>query len=188
MGFAEFYSTNRNVVILFALSFICKTNEQLKLLYFSFDSSVSNKKLFHLTNCVFRVCQGVPELYDLALLIDEEICEIPGDLSGHFLLLVVEFAVFAQILVNGVCGRPVHLDLGEHGEPHSVSHGSSLDFLIGARLLVFELVAGERQNLETLVSILLVDLYHPLVVLVSETSLRSYVDNENGFFTLDKLT
>ena len=149
---------------------------------------MSNKQLFHLINCVFWVCQGVPELYDLALLIDEEFCEIPGDLSSHFLLLVVEFAVFAQILVNGVCVGPVHFDLGEHGEPYSVSHGSSLDFLIGARLLVFELVAGERQNLETLVSILLVDLYHPFVVLVSETSLRSYVDDEDGFFTLDKLT
>ncbi len=118
----------------------------------------------------------VPHFYYLALLVDEELCEIPRDLSSHFLLLVVELAIFAQILVNGVCVGPVYLDLREHGEPHSVSHGSSLDFLIGAWLLVFELVAGERQNFETLVSILLVDFYHPLVVLVSETSLRSYIN------------
>ena len=126
------------------------------------------------------------DFHDLALLVDEELGEIPGNLSSHILLFVVELAISTQELVNGVCVGPVHLNLREHGEPNSQSHSCFLNFLVGARLLVFELVAWERQNFETFVSILLVDLHHPLVVFVGKTSLCGYIDDKNGFFPLNK--
>ena len=123
---------------------------------------------------------------DLALLVDEELGEVPRDLSSHILLFIVELAILAQELVNGVCVRPIHLNLGEHGEPDSQSHSCLLNLLVGAGLLVFELVAWERQNFETFVSILLMDLHHPLVVFVCKTSLCCNIYYENGFFPLNK--
>ena len=73
--------------------------------------------------------------------------------------------------------RSINLDFGKHGELHSVFLRESFDLRFGTWLLVAELVAGERQNLEALASILLVDLNHPLVVFVSQTSIRCYVYN-----------
>lgn len=54
-----------------------------------------------------------------------------------------------QKLVHRVGGGPVDVYLGEHGEASAVlllCH--LLDFLVGARLLLAELVAGESEDLK----------------------------------------
>ena len=69
----------------------------------------------------------------------------------------------------------INLNFGEHGELNSVFLRESFDLRFRTWLLVAELVAGECQNLEALASILLVDLNHPFVVFVSQTSIRCYI-------------
>ena len=83
---------------------------------------------------------------DLALGIDEELSEVPGDDSAG-----LHWIVRSEELVDGVRAWPVHLDFSEKREgcillvPRKL-----LDLSIRARLLTHELVAWERKDLESL--------------------------------------
>ena len=49
----------------------------------------------------------------------------------------------------------INIGLGEHGEFHTVGlFDMSLNLLIITRLLISELIAGENQNFQSLVSVL----------------------------------
>jgi hypothetical protein len=75
--------------------------------------------------------------------------------------------VTAQELVNGARIGSIYFDFAEHLPLGAVALSKLLDLSVSARLLVAELVAGEGKNFETLVSKLLVDGHHLLVVFVS---------------------
>ena len=119
---------------------------------------------------------GLEAGYHLALLVDEELGEVPLDVG---LLLVVgvclaehvvqnscqvvlgipagEAFLLLQELVQGICILAVDLDLLETRELGAeVQLAELMDAFIGARSLLSELVAGEVENLEALAVILLV--------------------------------
>ena len=81
----------------------------------------------------------------------------------------------------------IHVNFAEHGELSPILGCKLLYLLLGARLLVSELVAWEREKLETFVSVLLVDLGHLLVVFGSQTSEARDVDNKDRPFTFTDL-
>ena len=62
--------------------------------------------------------------------------------------------------------------------------GKGFDFCLCPRLLVHELVAGECEDLEPSLAILLVELNHLSVVLIGETSVRGYVDDHDTLLVL----
>src|SRR5271163_1650029 len=102
-------------------------------------------------------------LDDMSPPIDEELREIPLDLVGavgfgaDFRNGPVEVPVlgpevagrlFAQVPVERIGIRSVHVDLGEDGEGDVVVHlAEGLDLGVAARLLLLELVTGKPQDL-----------------------------------------
>ena len=84
--------------------------------------------------------------------------------------------------------RPVYIDLREHGELRIVAGSKGLDIGLSARLLVPELVAGECKDLESSLAILLVELHHLPIVLVSQASLGHHIDDQDTLFAFKDLT
>ena len=121
----------------------------------------------------FRGSLGIKALDDLAILADEELVEVPLDVTG-------ERRIFArEYLVERVAVRAVDLDLVEQRESHAVLAGAELlDLLIRARFLGAELVAGETGDDQTFILILLVSGFEALV-LGSITALGGDVDHED---------
>ncbi len=143
----------------------------------------SEKEFSHFVKCAFWIRLGSPVLHDLSLFVDEELSEVPRDLTSYLFIFVVKFTVSSEELVNGVSVWPVYLNFREHWELNAVCVCCEcFDLRFWARLLFSELVAGERQNLEALAPILLVDLHHPFVVFVCQTSLSGNIDHERSFF------
>ena len=65
--------------------------------------------------------------------------------------------VFAQITVHLICVCPIHLTFGEHGEGGTVAFACEFfNLRVSAGFLTSKLVTGEGKDLETLLSILLV--------------------------------
>ena len=96
-----------------------------------------------------RVVSRAKVVDDLALLVDEELAEVPLDDLGLMLFAVIEGALAAQELVDWVRVAPIHIDLREHGEVNVVLFlCPCFDLGLGARLLVHELIAGEGEDLE----------------------------------------
>ena len=82
----------------------------------------------------------------------------------------------------------VHLDFREERELCIVlALGKLLDLGVCSRFLLHELIAGEGQNFEALLAILLVELNHFGVVRFSESSLRGHVDDHHALFTLKEV-
>jgi hypothetical protein len=118
-------------------------------------------------------------LNDFALVVKEELGEIPGDVA------TLERGVLSEPLEQRDGVRTVDIDLRHHRERNVVRRlGPLLDLLIRARLLSSKLVARERINLKTLAVILLVDGFHLRVVHIRQTSLACDVDDVVGFVAL----
>jgi len=118
----------------------------------------------------------------VAVAVDEEFGEVPGNIPGFLRFIVVKLAVGTQVLVHIMGVGAIHVDLREHGELDTVFASSkSLDFSFCSGLLFRELVAGECENLESCAAELLMDLNHFFVVLVGQTSFGGDVDDERGF-------
>lgn len=122
---------------------------------------------------------------DFAVAVDEELAEVPADLvtfvetGTGFLMDVVEhgceFGVMGRIadegcfflepLVEWGGVRAVDIDLLEHGEVDAESGGAEgLDVGRGAWLLAKELVAGEAENDEAFVFVLVVEVDEAFVL------------------------
>ena len=70
-------------------------------------------------------------MHDLAISVDEELGKVPGDLGRGLVFRGVEWGVHAQELEERVSTRPVHVDLGEHGEFTTVgSLDEAFDFCV----------------------------------------------------------
>ena len=74
--------------------------------------------------------------------------EIPGNLLGLLLFLVVKFGTQPKPLVGFICFGAIHVALGADRKLDIVARAHKVPyFSIGARLLVPELVAGESNDL-----------------------------------------
>lgn len=115
-------------------------------------------------------------LNDLTILVHQKLFKVPLDTleTQQTGLLVLEVGV------DGVGVSTIDIDLLENGEGDAVVElAEGLNLILGTRLLVGKLVAGEAKNHEALGAVLLVELLESLV-LGSETALGSNVDNENN--------
>ena len=81
----------------------------------------------------------------------------------------------------------IHINFAEHGELSTILGCKLLYLLLSARLLVSELVAWEREDFETFVSILQVDLGQLLVVFGGQTSEARNVNYKDRSFTFTDL-
>ena len=91
--------------------------------------------------------------------------------------------IAAQVAVNLIRVAAVHLALGEHGERSIVALSCELLYLcVRAWFLPSKLIAGEGKDLETLLSILLVEICQLSVVVGRHASLGRHVDEHDDFF------
>ena len=92
-----------------------------------------------------RLASTRPPLLDLAILANQELLKVPLDtLQAHQSRLLR-----LQPLKHGVRTVAVDVDLAEHGKGHAVVDlAEGLDLVVGARVLVVELVAREAEDLK----------------------------------------
>src|SRR6516225_3526130 len=97
---------------------------------------------------------------DSSLLVYQELGEIPLDGVAE------EPTFFAlQPLVQRVGAAAVHFDLRKQRKSDAVVQiAERLDFFVGARLLMSELVAGKAKNFEALIVVLRVELLQAFVL------------------------
>ena len=87
---------------------------------------------------------------DLAAAIDEVLLEVPRDLAGY-----LPVGVGRKEFVERTLIFTLHRDLGEQVERDALLGAELLDFLVGPRLLLVEVVGRKGENVETLVLVLL---------------------------------
>lgn len=121
----------------------------------------------------------------LAFRVDQELCEVPWNFLSLSLLGVKELRVATQVLVDLTARGSIDVGFLKHHKFSAVEFTSeSLDLSIAAGLLFHELIAGECQDLKTLVSILLVHTHHLSIGLIGESSLAGHIDNHDALFAL----
>ena len=126
---------------------------------------------------------------NLAILINEELCEIPGNDFCLILVGVKQRALDPQESVDWVRVSPIDVDLGEHWELYVVGTlRKGLNPGLCAWLLLLKLVARECKDLESLLAILLVKLNHLLVVHVRQASVSRNVDHHRALFTSNQVS
>lgn len=86
----------------------------------------------------------------LAATIDEVLLEVPGDRAGY-----VPVGVGRKEFVERTLILTLYRDLGEQVERDALFGAELLDFLVGPRLLLVEVVGRKGENVETLVLVLL---------------------------------
>src|ERR1039458_1574519 len=120
-----------------------------------------------------RRCHRRETLYDVSLLVHQELGEVPLDAIAQ------QAALFAlQKLEDRMRVVAVDLDLGEQWEVHSVIDlAERFDLVIGARLLMAELVAGKAEHLQAAVFVLGVKRLQTFV-LRREPALAGGVDDQ----------
>jgi hypothetical protein len=79
--------------------------------------------------------------------------------------------------------RTIHIDFGENLPIKTLTLTKLLYLLICSWFLASKLVARESEDLETLVSILLIKLFHLRVVITCKSSLRSNICDQGASFT-----
>ena len=110
----------------------------------------------------------------LAVLVDEELLEVPADVAG----VPLGIGDGCELVVERVPTGAVHLDLLGKRERHAVRRRAEGRDLLGAsRLLLEELVARDAEHREPSVLVALVDPLETLV-LGREAALRRHVDDE----------
>ena len=87
---------------------------------------------------------------DLAATIDEVLLEVPGDLAGNF-----PVGVGREEFVERTLILALYRDFGEQVERDVLLGAELLDFLVGPRLLLVEVVGRKGENVKTLVLVLL---------------------------------
>ena len=121
----------------------------------------------------------------MSLLVHDELGEVPGDFPGLLFGVVVEGRVLSQVLVHFVSVGAIDVDFLEDRELSSILlSGKSPDLLVGARLLLHELVAGEGKDFESLVLQLAVHVHQLSVVGVRQSSLGGHVHHHNALLSL----
>ena len=135
-----------------------------------------------------RVVRRLEVVHYLAVLIDQELGEVPGNDLCLVRAGVVHRTLGSAEAVHGVRAGSVHLDLGEHGEGDVVGAlGPGFDLSLRARLLLLELVARECKDLKSLLAILIVESHHLTIVHVRQTSLGRDIDHHDALLALQDL-
>ena len=120
----------------------------------------------------------VPE--DVALLLDA-VAEFLKHQSGSFRFETVVFlggSLRLEILKDWISSRTIHIDLLHDLESHTVVElAELLDLVIGTRILLLKLVAGETDDNESAVFVLLVQFLQALE-LRCESALTGGIDDE----------
>lgn len=121
-----------------------------------------------------RLGDRTKTLYRFAVLIDEELGEIPLHAAAK------EAAQFAfEVLEHRMGVATVHIDFLEHREAHAVIDLAKLADLTGSTgLLVAELVARETEHNDTAVFVLAVQCLEPFV-LRCESAFAGGIDHEH---------
>ena len=138
---------------------------------------------------------GLHALDDVALAVDQELGEVPLDVAVVLVVLVhllddaaehqthgaveaLKAGVLGQPLVEGDGVLAVDVDLGKLREGDAEAAGAEgVDLLVGAGGLIGKLVAGEVQDLQTVVLVGVVDLLQ-LLVLGGEAAAGGGVDDQ----------
>jgi len=117
--------------------------------------------------------RGTVPLHGLALLVDNELGEVPLDevSEGAALLVLQELPQWAGVVA-------VHVHLLEQVEVGVLLLGEAYDVVGAAGLLAIELVAGEGQDAQAAVAVLLVELDELLVVGGGQPAKRGDVDDQ----------
>src|SRR5215472_5149121 len=117
---------------------------------------------------------GLKALDHLAIAIDQELGEVPLDVSGD-----TTSGLLGEVCVQGRLIGTLHGNLGEHRETHVVlPRAESLDFGIRAGLLGSEVVRREAKDDESLIFVLFVDRFQ-CAVLWCEAALAGDVYDEH---------
>ena len=118
----------------------------------------------------------------MAVAVDEELCKIPGDVSAG------EGAVFSHVFIDWVAVVTIDVALLEQWEIHVVLLYEFADFIATFWLLSSKLVAWESIYLQSLLIIVVIDLFQLLVVALGQSSERCDIHKENGLFTVCMLS
>jgi len=130
-----------------------------------------------------QVCPWIKKLDVCTLWIRHKFGEVPGDLLVTPIASIMERAIAAQVAPDFVCIRAINLTFGEHGERGVVTLSCELLYLcVRAGFLPSKLIAGEGKDLETLLSILLVEICQLSVVVGRHASLRCHVHKHDNLF------
>jgi len=114
----------------------------------------------------------------------DKLTEVPRNDPRPSICGIVQLAFASQIPKHFVRCRAIHLALGEHGEICVVTLACKLLYLcIRAGFLPTKLVAREGKDLETLLSILLVQVCQLTVVVGGESSFRRHIDEHDDLFS-----
>ena len=101
----------------------------------------------------------------------------------------MKLTVVAQVPPDFIRVRPVDLAFREHGERGIVALSSKLFYLcVCARLLPSELIAGEGKDLETLLSILLVEVCQLSVIVGCQASFCRHIYEHDNLFIRNKIS
>ena len=155
-----------------------------------------NYRFFHFV----ERCGGFEPLNHVAFLVDEELGEVPLDVGGGppvgtalvedfnenggdgVLRVEIDKALFGfEVGIERQLVGAVHLGLGHAGEEGlEAQRAYRVNFLVAARGLAAELVAGNVDDLEAFDSVLLVEILD-FLVLGSEPAFRGGVHDEQNF-------
>ena len=141
----------------------------------------SPKKLFNRLSYLLHLYSWIQELaFRRIRRPNDHLCEIPRNDFRLILAWIVQAAILTQIAPNLIRFGTIHVALGKHWEVCSIALASKLfDFDVRARFLPSKLVARERKDLETLLSILPIDISELSVVVRGQSSLGRHVDKHD---------
>src|SRR5271170_4434132 len=139
----------------------------------SFEAILLRQLLLDVGADAFRRRGRRVALNNVALLVDQELSEVPLDgVAQQAALLAL------QKLVERVSVVAIHFDFGEQREVDAIIQlAEFLDLIVISGLLMAELVAREGQQLEALVLVLRIQLLQT-VVLRREAALAGSIDDQ----------
>lgn len=144
-------------------------------------SELDGQLAFDDRNEIVRFGRGPCEHHHLPFVVQDELGEIPGNHLAGLGLRVIELTVPPQKLINRVRIYPIHIYFLEHREVHiKLLLNELLDFFWGPFFLREELVAGESQDLQPSLPILLVETHQLQVVVRGEASLAGHIHHDNA--------
>lgn len=113
---------------------------------------------------------------DIAVLIDEELGEVPWDIGTS------KVRLFLEVFPSSVSTVAIDLYFIHGLELDTISLLEIFDFFVGAWFLTSKLVAWIGNDFQTLFFVLLGQFNEALVVRISQSSSRCYVSDKRGFF------
>ena len=119
----------------------------------------------------------------LSLLIDQKLGKVPRNLFSLFFCLIVQRRVLAKEIVSWMSVLPIDLYFLCQLKSDTIFRPSKSVYLLGSTsLLSSKLVARDSYDFEAPRFHFCVDLNQLFVVLVCQSSLSCYINNQDGLF------